>query len=328
MIRPFARSGLASLTALAAGGDSSYTYTWDHGLGTGPSKQVNVNTNTTYSVTVSDACSPDARSTVNVTIETAPVIAFAAVPKNVCIGDSTGFKNLTTGPSTYTYLWDFGDGTTATDNNPSHLYVHTGTYNVTLVATSARQCLNSLTIPNTAIVNPPPTARFTSTPQVTDLLKPAIKFTNTSTKVVSYDWDFGDSYTSSTEHPTHSYTDTGTYLVTLVVNSLENCADTATGIIRINDYYRLFIPNAFSPNGDYTNDLFELKGRGIRAYQLNIYNRWGETVFTSTDITQSWDGSLPNRSRPSPDGIYYYMVEVLDLIDERHHHEGIVTIIQ
>ncbi len=69
---------------------------------------------------------------------------------------------------------------------------------------------------------------------------------------------------------------------------------------------QLYIPSAFSPNGDGLNDTFGVKGEGIRNYHLYIYNRWGEVLFESTNPKQQWDGKFAGQ--PAEQGSYVYQL--------------------
>ena len=71
----------------------------------------------------------------------------------------------------------------------------------------------------------------------------------------------------------------------------------------------IFIPTAFTPNGDGVNDRFEVKGDGIRQYSIRIYNRWGAEIFHSTSLARAWDGTV--NGEPAPTGVYVYVVTVL-----------------
>ena len=68
----------------------------------------------------------------------------------------------------------------------------------------------------------------------------------------------------------------------------------------------IYIPSAFSPNGDGINDTFGVKGEGISSYRMIIYDRWGEVLFDSTNPRQQWDGKC--KGRPAEQGTYVYQV--------------------
>jgi gliding motility-associated-like protein len=68
----------------------------------------------------------------------------------------------------------------------------------------------------------------------------------------------------------------------------------------------LYLPNAFTPNGDGENDLFYVYGNGIETVHLRIFNRWGELVFETTELNSGWDGTY--RGEPvNPDVFVYYL---------------------
>ncbi|MGC4037232.1 MAG: PKD domain-containing protein [Chitinophagaceae bacterium] len=123
------------------------------------------------------------------------------------------FTNATTGPGTFTYFWDFGDGTTSTDVNPQHDYTTKGLYNVTLVATNSNGCTDTI-VKNNLI----PVGQFNPSFSNADsvCINSPVSFTNTSVPVPSSQtWDFGDGNTSSQTNPTNTFTAAGTYTVTL-----------------------------------------------------------------------------------------------------------------
>ncbi len=314
------------LEAKGTDGDSTYRYSWDNGLGNGSSHIISPLVTTTYQVNLEDDCSPGIQKSVTVSVENNPVVNFTVDPAQVCEGYPISFTNLTVG--NYSYIWRFGDQQVSNQASPEHIYQQPGLFSVRLVATSTLGCRDSFTVNNAIEIYPDPKASFTAEPGTADILKPLIHFKNNSLLADNYLWDFGDLSSSTDKDPKHLYMDSGWYPVALYVTSANNCTDTAYDRIRINDYYRIFVPTAFSPNGDQINDVFEVKGRGIAKYHISIYNRWGELVFESFDITQSWDGRLPNQSRPSPDNLYNYMIDLADITQERHFYQGNIVLLQ
>lgn len=86
----------------------------------------------------------------------------------------------------------------------------------------------------------------------------------------------------------------------------------------------IYIPNAFTPNGDGINDAFGVKGEGIRNYHLYVYNRWGEVVFESTNPKQQWDGNYAGN--PVEQGVYVYQVFASGL--GKNSRTGSVTLVR
>ncbi|MEY4594525.1 MAG: hypothetical protein RIQ47_935 [Bacteroidota bacterium] len=87
---------------------------------------------------------------------------------------------------------------------------------------------------------------------------------------------------------------------------------------------RLYIPNAFTPNGDGMNDVFGVKGEGIQDFELLVYDRWGEVIFESTDPVKQWDGSY--KGQPVQEGTYVYQVFTKDF--GRRSRTGSVTLVR
>lgn len=118
-------------------------------------------------------------------------------------------------------------------------------------------------------------------------------------------WDFGDGVTSTDSMPYHSYYETGTYDITLVVRSGLECLDTL--VVPVNVVEGLIIPNVFTPNGDGWNDVFDVRTSAVGNYKLQIYNRWGNIVFENSSPLISWDGTT-SAGVQAPAGTYFYVI--------------------
>ncbi len=87
------------------------------------------------------------------------------------------------------------------------------------------------------------------------------------------------------------------------------------------------VPNAFSPDGDGINDLFGAISEGVEDYDLNIYNRWGEIVYHSNDINESWDGSF--KGTKAMQDAYVYVIEARGADDDNYTKlKGTVSLIR
>ncbi len=125
------------------------------------------------------------------------------------------------------WLWDFGDGSTSTSENPSHTYNSPGTYDITLSVTTVSGCDGSVTLPGYIVVDVLPVPSFTVSASL-GCSPLQVTFTNTSTGAASYLWDFGNGFTSTDQDPVYVYPDTGTYTVTLTAYSPNGCPATVT----------------------------------------------------------------------------------------------------
>ncbi|MBN8702224.1 MAG: gliding motility-associated C-terminal domain-containing protein [Bacteroidetes bacterium] len=100
-----------------------------------------------------------------------------------------------------------------------------------------------------------------------------------------------------------------------------------------NDNYKepeieLLVPNVFTPNGDAKNDLFTIKNKGIKEYDLKIYNRWGILVFETNDSQQHWNGIIMNNGNNASDGTYYYLLNTTDIKETTKQHTGYLQLIR
>jgi gliding motility-associated-like protein len=122
------------------------------------------------------------------------------------------------------YAWDFGDGTTSTQQNPTHVFA-TGTYDIRLIVTTIGGCTDTAFVPAGIIASTKPQTAFSATPREVCAFN-AVQFTDLSTGTVNeWIWLFGDGGTSTTQHPTHEYQDTGRFTVTLIAGN-HGCYDT------------------------------------------------------------------------------------------------------
>jgi len=104
---------------------------------------------------------------------------------------------------------------------------------------------------------------------------------------------------------------------------------TATGTVKIKvlDITQLDIPNAFSPNGDGINDLFHIRVTGyFKLDGYKLFNRWGQLIFETKDITRDWDGRY--NGNPLPIGSYYWVIEGIDVKGEKLRRTGSVTLLR
>jgi gliding motility-associated-like protein len=131
--------------------------------------------------------------------------------------------------------------------------------------------------------------------------------TNTSQLAASYQWYYQGVQFSTNHDETYTVADTGTHCFTLYAFNSEGCSDSAThcGLKFIPD--KIFLPSAFSPNGDDHNNVLKIIANNITLKRFSIYNRWGQEVFTTTDINKGWDGKFEGYECEL--GSYYYYIE-------------------
>jgi gliding motility-associated-like protein len=332
-VAPSCANTTVVLSAAASGGNGGpYTYVWTPGNLTGSAVQVQPSSTTVYTVTVNDGCtSPAATGTVNVTTINLPVVSFISDDTSLCEDGCVNFINTT--QNSASYLWNFGDGNTATTGNASNCYDSPGNYDVTLTVIDNNGCTNTITLASYMTIFANPVADFTLGPQPTTVLDPVICFSDeSSTDVVDWYWNFGDpndQTTSYDQNTCHSYSDTGYYCADLVVHNANGCMSHQQYCLEIDPYFAIFVPNAFSPNADGLNDGFMPLMFNVLSedYTMQIFDRWGNLIFETNDINKSWDGRANGGNNIAQIDTYVWKIQLKDYTGKIHKMIGHVSII-
>ncbi len=317
-----------TLTATGSGGNGGpYIYTWTPG---GPGNTINVSpgATTTYNVSVSDGCTqPNATSSITVTVVTSVNVQFTFTPAIGCSPLNVQFTDNSVAPAGSTYAWNFGGFRNSTAQNPTYTFADTGSYTVSLTITTPSGCTGISIQPNAVTVTGPPTAMFSSTPLIVTSIMNEVTFTNLSINANSYTWDFGDNSPFSTDtNVIHRYPVIGDYMVYLIASNGPNCSDTADVLIRVKEDFTFYVPSAFTPDGNGINDHFFGTGTGIKEYTMNIFDRWGNALFISNDLSIPWDGKY--KGLDAKEDIYVYNIYVKDYNDRAHYFLGKVSLIR
>ncbi len=249
--------------------------------------------------------------------------------QNTCSYDSIYFTDNSNsdGGNITNWYWDFGDAGISSEQNPSHLYIANGNYNVSLIIQSQEGCSDTIEYMVTSY--PAPVAAFSFT---ADDYKPGnlINFIDESIGAENYFWDFGDNAGTSTSiNPVYSYINEGTYSVSLIVDNEYKCVDTVFQNIIItgtDEVYAPVLPTAFTPNNDGKNDTLYVRGGPFKEIVFRIYNEWGEMIFESNDPDTGWDGTKKGVIQPM--GVYVYTVKAITTENKEYTKSGEVTLIR
>ena len=148
-------------------------------------------------------------------------------------------------------------------------------------------------------------------------------------KLSTWTWDLGDYTSEAGSLVYHSYASPGDYYVLMRVEDENRCWDTVTKRIHVYDELSVYIPNAFTPNGDGLNDdwgpvMQEFKREG---YSLMVYDRWGQQVWYTDDPDARWDGTVSGK-QITTNSVYSYKLTVRDFTGHPHEYVGHVTVIK
>lgn len=237
------------------------------------------------------------------------------------------FTNFSTpgAGSIVNYNWDFGNGRRSGQRNENVTYYDSGTYPVRLIVTNSFDCKDTSNF--NLRVYPRAIANFDYSPDFPEMTNP-VNFTNLSQISNKWDWDFGDTYYDNSFNPVHTYAMYGTYAVTLLANNQYDCPDTLTKNIKIKSKKLYWFPNAFTPNNtEGLNDKFGLETPlVVTQFNMNIYNRWGQIIFSSQDQYKKWDGKVEGKLVPID--VYIYDVTFKTPEMEIMHYKGDILMLR
>jgi len=314
-------SANGSLTVQTNGGTPAYSYSWS----TTPVQTSATATNLAagnYTVTVTDNNGCSTTNSYTITQPSGIIIDIENITQ-LCDDVNSVSIDVSGGSMPYTYFWN----TTPAQYSSSISNIGSGAY--TVIVTDANGCTQSttVTINNTYVT---PTPGFSVDPTSALLYSNTLfTFTDNSSNGNTWVWDFGDGFTSSLQNPTHTYTDTGDYCITqTVINMPSGCKADYTYCVRVEADWTFYVPNAFTPDNDGTNDYFSGKGTGIKKYKMIVFDRWGDEIFVTDNIDIGWDGRANKGDDIAQQDVYVYKIILTDIKDKEHQYIGHFTLVK
>ena len=291
-----------TISVSPSGGSGSYTYQWyqnSTALGKDSTQSVTPSKTTTYTVIIKDYCGDSDTTEVTYTITSPPLLIQVSPDRTICPNDSVQLSvSATGGYGQYYYKWlPSGETTSSIWVNPAI----TTTYEIDV----SDECQTFSVKGNIKITVISPTANFIYITQPLFNGLP-ITFRNLSVGAVDYEWTFGDGNSSTLVNPNNTYDDPGNYWITLIATNSIGCKDTITKPIRILEEYYLYVPNAFTPDGNRQNNVFSASTVNIKELNVRIFDRWGEILFESNEVRFIWDGTYDGAI--VQDGTYVYKI--------------------
>lgn len=266
-----------------------------------------------YDVLLSIASNKGCKSNVSksIYIPETPRVNFNLMPDAGCSPLRTQAVNLSQlNTGTMDYRWTVNGVYYSSEKNPK-IYLTNDTlapvaFDIGLKVSTDAGCENQKTRKEIVWVYPTPKAKFTSDRQSINLFEPVILFENKSENSVRWHWNFDDGKTSSNFSPSHEFINSGKYQVVLTSWNEYNCSDTTMDVVNLNPITTLYIPSAFTPNGDGFNDVWFVRGiNEEQGFKISIWDRWGHRVFKADNMNFIWDGKLSDNTF-APNGVYVY----------------------
>lgn len=304
------------------GGNGSYSYSWYRDgalISSTPAVDVSPMVTTTYTIQVEDGCGNVTEETVTVTV-IASVLELEMSPDQlICPGDEADLWVIATeGLGDYTYVWEHsGETTPEVTVGPNY----TTTYTVSVQDACQTYSIEGET--TVEVVRPVADFEILTNDPMEGLL---VNFANTSVDGVSWDWDLGNGEFSNDHSPSSTYNPWGWYEITLIAYNEIGCSDTITKPLYVKPEFYVYAPNAFTPDDGRFNNEYGVSIIGATNFEFQIFNRWGEMIFYTTDPYFSWDGTY--NGHKVPDDVLVYRMFVTDREYEVHEYEGTITILR
>ena len=282
----------------ATGGFGNYSYVWTSNgtfISTLDSISALPSATTNYIITVSDECGTSVSDTITYTILSPPLLTSINEIPEICPGDSVFISvNASGGFGNYHYYWE------ATGDTVAGIWVKPfATTSYIVQVSDDCQTFSVPAIAQVIVVKPDADFGVFSQNLIEGL---PITFQNLTQNGYVYDWYFSDGGSSILINPSHVFESPGEYTVTLVATDAKGCVDSITKPISIYEEFYIYIPNSFFPDGDRYNDFFSGSFVGVKWIKMEIFNRWGESLFYTEDQDFKWDGTYQNKR--VPDGTY------------------------
>ncbi len=318
-----------SSTVLA--GSGAATYDWNNGI----TDNVSFSPLATLTYTVTGTSAVGCVNTDSAVVAIEEPVNFQIAPASgpACEPFTAMIFNNSTGTPSVNTQWVFGDGNSLSSLNDTvtNIYENQGCYDLTVTSTTALGCIWTQSYPSFICVYPNPHAAFTANPGVISVISPESDLVNSSTGATQYIWDFGDGTEVSNDFsPTHTFVvePEQNFLVTLIAISEHGCVDSITKLILMEKGVILYAPNSFTPDGNQFNPLFlpiVTSGVDKNQYKLEVFNRWGEVVFSSTNTEEGWDGTY--KGIACKEGMYSWKITYkTSSSDEKREQLGHVNI--
>jgi gliding motility-associated-like protein len=252
----------------------------------------------TITLTVTDTLGCSDTATWKIFVDKTGFAFFTISDSNICVGDPV-FIHDTMASHAVSFEYNMDDGTLVKDvHDPQYTWQQGGTYNVSLTVNYLK-CAPSNQI-RTVIVQDYPRLNLGADTAICPGVTGSILLTDLNNPGALYQWSTGETANGiSVTQPGHYW-----------VRASNGACSTTDSIWVKRDCY-LNIPNSFSPNADGLNDYFlprELLSSGLKSFSMNIYNRWGENIFTTSSIDgRGWDGKY--NGVPQLVGVYVYIID-------------------
>lgn len=265
----------------------------------------------------------------SIVVHVQPEVDFAFEADLFCAPGQVQFLDSSLADSDLSYSWNFGDGTTSSEENPTHVYTSQGVYDVSLEIISSEGCIDTLFLekPELIKVYPPPVADFTISPLVLDVFHPDVYISDQSIDSDYHFYQLTPTVDTAQRNLNYQYIEGGYHHVYQVVTNEFGCRDTAHQQIYVEPHTTMYVPTAFTPDNDEYNQFFRPVIYDVTNYKFEVYNRWGNKLFETENTKQGWNGRTQN-GEIAPDGVYIWRIKYRNHKETSHEKQGHFTLIR
>ncbi len=329
------------LIAGSTGGSQNYAYVWNPpsflGSPTGSVQYGHPLGTTIYNLSAYDIACPNYTVfyTFTVTVNKPPLPNLQLDKAEGCEPLCLFYNTQTQNESALT-TYDFGGPRKVQADSFYYCLDEPGAYTLQITSVGKNGCAGIYNYPFPIMVYPKPHSDFTWTPDVITISDNNVTFYPTSQygPITHINWMFYGTGvsgydTTNLKNPQRIYEAAGKYLVMLIQTTSHGCTDSVTKAIEVIEDMNVFIPNSFTPNGDGLNDVFNIKGQGLKieGFSMELFDRWGHSLYFTKDITKGWDGTV--KGAVAQDGVYAYKIRVVGVNGEgRKEYVGHVTLMK
>lgn len=322
----------ASAQLMATISDSSYISNgwWNMNLnGAGP-HTISPTEDFDYIYTVENICGEQQSDTARVNIFMPPSAQIYAEGIEGCDRVEVDFSYTYDENYAYSFEGAYWNilGQQYNETNPTVVWNYSVNANSTLYLGFSNGCIFEYdsSIAVTVYESPDADFYFNPTPAIEGEETEFIDISYGNTKI--WEWYVEGDFVSSIERPSYVFDEQGEYSVMQVVFDENGCSDTMEHIIEVIGSYTVYVPNAFTPDGNGVNNEFKPVVSDVDPdqYRFMVFNRWGELIFDTEVIDDSWDGTYFGEN--VKDDVYIWKVLVTDNVGIEHEYVGHVTLLR
>lgn len=311
------------ITLIVSGGDGSYSYEWSHDANERDSIANSMPAGT-YVVRITDRLTCDTAMSVTLVNEGMSFTLDTILRHPSCPGSTDGGIIIIAGGGAGSNIFAWTPSSFGNDSIVNS--IGAGDYSVNISEPSG--CDTTMTI---TLTDPPaPTVEIvphdTTIKEGESVHLASIYYSANSPVGLTYEWSPGETLDcDDCQNPVASPLDTAIY--SLTVTDRNGCKADTFAIVNVEIVPGLWVPNAFSPNGDDINDIFYAYGKNVNTLTLLVFNRWGEKIFESHDLMTGWDGTY--RGKEMNPGVYTYYLDATFLDGSKARtQKGSVTLVR